>query len=256
MGGDIDPLFAVAEHDALAESLHAHDPGHLMTFHGREHSSATLYHDAPWLGFNVTYSYRETYVQTHEDRRRTPVKPTVMIESGYEREANDWRYGTPQRMRRQAYWTLLAGSCGHLYGSAFWHLKPGWRDSLDWPGVRQMRHVRDFFEALPWTELRPEFEKELIAAGQGEYGSRDDYVAAAATPDRRVAALYMPVARRLRLRLALFPGPVRARWFDPTTGRYSEAAAAPLPNEGEHTLWPPAREADGDWALVLEAERR
>ncbi|MCI0403323.1 MAG: DUF4038 domain-containing protein, partial [Acidobacteria bacterium] len=254
MGGDIDPEFAQAEHDALAESLHEHDPGRLITFHGREHSSATLYHNAKWLGLNMTYTYGDTYVQSHEDWRRTPVKPTILSESGYERESNDRRYGTPLRMRRQAYWTLLAGSCGHLYGSFYWHLKPGWRESLEWPGALHMKHVRDFFEALPWTEMVPEFEKQLILDGQGEYGSTDDYITAASTPDRRVAALYMPVPRRLKLDMALFPGPVRARWFDPTTGVYSNAAAQPLANQGEHWLIPPPRESDGDWALVLESQ--
>jgi len=253
MGGDRDPGRGQAEHDALAQSLFDHAPHQLITFHGRGHSSATLYHHTRWLGFNFTYDYGETYVQTHEDWRRKPVKPTVMSESGYEREANDRRFGTPQRMRRQAYWTLLAGSAGHFYGTAFWHLKPGWREHIDWPGARHMKHVRTFFEALPWTQLAPEFEKELIIDGQGVYGSDDDYVVAAATPDRKVAALYMPVPRRLKLDLSVFPGPMRARWFDPTTGAYSEASGEPLPNQRDYTLWPPVRETEGDWALVLEA---
>lgn len=253
MGGDRDPEYAVAEHDALAEAIRAHDPKHLMTYHGAVHSSGTLYHNAPWLDLNLNYNYRETYVQPHEDYRRTPVKPTLMGESGYEREANDNRYGTPQRMRRQAYWTLLAGSCGHLYGSSFWHLKHGWRDALDWTGVRQMRHVRELFESLPWHRLVPQFEKELILAGQGEYGSREDYITAAATPDRRIAALYMPIARRVKLNLALFPGPVHARWFDPTDGIYSDAGDKILPNQGERWFTPPARECDGDWVLLLES---
>ena len=253
MGGDRDPGYALAEHDALAEAIHEHDPQHLMTFHGREHSSATLYHHASWLGLNLTYNYRETYVQSHEDYRRTPVKPTFLGESGYEREANDHRYGTPQRMRRQAYWTLLAGSCGHVYGTAFWHLRPGWRDSLDWTGARQMKYVRDFFESLPWHQLVPEFEKQLILAGQGEYGSKEDYVTAAATADRKTTVLYMPIARRVRLNLALFPAPVRARWFDPTTGAYIEMGRESLPNRGDRWLTPPPRDCDSDWVLLLQA---
>ncbi len=112
--------------------------------------------------------------------------------------------------------------------------------------------MRDLFASLPWHQLVPEFEKQLILAGQGEYGSKEDYVTAAATPDRRTALLYMPIARRLRLNLALFPAPVRARWFDPTTGIYRDAAPEALPNRGEHWLNPPARECDSDWVLLLQ----
>lgn len=253
MGGDIDPNEAMPEQLALAEAIHRHDPQHLVSYHGREHSSGDLFHDAGWLGINFTYSYVETYTQTHGDWQRTPVKPTLLSESGYEREANDWRYGTPQRMRRQAYWTLLAGSCGHFYGTAFWHARPGWRESLDWPGARHMQIVCKFFESIPWYTLVPEFEKKLIVEGNGEYGSNDDYIVAAAAPDLSLAVIYMPVARYLGLDLTIFPTPVQARWFDPTTGEYGESFQ--LKNQ-KYTAWgkrlvPPARECDSDWVLML-----
>ena len=253
MGGDRDPEYAMAEHNALAESIHKHDPQHLMTYHGSVHSSSTIYHDAEWLGINMAYNYRETYVQTHEDYHREPIKPTFMGESGYERESNDLRYGTPQRIRRQAYWTLLAGSCGHLYGSAFWHFRPGWRGSLDWTGVKQMKHVRDFFESIPWYELIPEFEKQLILDGQGEYGSKEDYITASATPDHKVVVLYMSVARCVKLNLALFPASIKARWFDPSSGVYTDATNELIANQGDRWFTPPARDCDGDWILLLEA---
>ena len=255
MGGDRDPGYAMAEKTALAEAVHRHDPGHLMTFHGREHSSADLFHGEEWLGINATYSYVETYTQAHQDRRREPVKPTLMIESGYEREANDWRYGTPQRMRRQAYWALLAGSCGHFYGTAFWHQKPGWRESLEWPGAGHMQILMNFFNALPWHMLVPGFEKQLIPEGNGEYGSNDDYMIAAVTPDRRLAVLYMPVARHLGLDLTVFPAPVKAQWFDPVSGSYLEPF---MLDNAKYAEWgkripPPPRDCDSDWILILRA---
>jgi hypothetical protein len=256
MGGDRDPEYAMEEHAALAEAIHADDPRHLITFHGREHSSAVLFHEADWLGFNFTYSYLETCTQTHEDWSRSPLKPTLLGESGYEREANDWRYGTPQRMRRQAYWTLLSGSCGHFYGTAYWHQRPGWRESLDWTGARHMRIVHEFFRSLPWHALVPGFEKRLVVEGNGEYGSKEDYIVAAATPDLRLAVLYMPVSRHLGLDLSFYAAPVTARWFDPTTGAFGEPFQ--LANR-KHVDWgrrinPPDRDCDGDWVLVLQGD--
>jgi len=253
MGGDIDPNEAMPEQLALAEAIHRCDPQHLISYHGREHSSGDLFHNAEWLGVNFTYSYAETYTQAHEDRCRAPVKPTLLSESGYEREANDWRFGTPQRMRRQAWWTLLAGSCGHFYGTAFWHARPGWRESLDWPGARYMQTMRAFFESIPWYNLIPEFEKRVIAEGNGEYGSNGDYIVAAAAPDLSLTVIYMPAARHLGLDLSFFPGPVQAQWFDPAAGAYG----GPFTLENQkYTDWgrrvaPPARECDGDWVLVL-----
>ncbi|RQW02304.1 DUF4038 domain-containing protein [candidate division KSB1 bacterium] len=254
LGGDRDPEYAKEEQLALARAIHQHDPHHLITFHGREHSSADLFHNEAWLGFNLTYNYAETYSQSHQDWHRIPVKPTLMGESGYEREANDWRYGTPQRMRRQLYWALLSGSCGHFYGTDFWDQKPGWRESLDWLGAHQMQIAKQFFDALPWQTLAPEFEKKLIVEGNGDYGSNDDYITAAATPDLSVAVLYMPVARHLGLDLSFYSGPVQARWFDPTTGVFQEAFQ--LDNK-KYIQWgkrisPPVRDCDSDWVLVLE----
>lgn len=254
LGGDIDPEYASAEQDALALSLFTQAPHQLITFHGREHTSAWLYPDAKWLGVNVTYGYGETYTQSHADWSRQPVRPILMSEAGYEREANDSRAGTPQRVRRQAYWALLAGSAGHFYGTYYWDFKPAWREQFEWPGARHMKYVREFFEALPWSDFVPRFEQSLIVNGNGPYGSVEDYVTAAATPDRRVAALYMPIARALKLDLGLFPDPVRGRWFDPTTGRYTDATEKPLANQGTHLFTPPPRDGDTDWALVLTAD--
>ncbi len=252
MGGDRDPEYAMKEHAALARAIHAHDPEHLMTFHGREHSSATLFHNEDWLGFNSTYNYAETYTQTHEDWQRQPVKPTLLIESGYERESNDHRYGTPQRLRRQAYWTLLAGSCGHFYGTAFWNEKPGWRESLDWIGAGQMMHVRRLFDALPWPALSPGAEKQAIIEGQGDYGSKEDYVIGAATADWKTAVFYLPIARRLKVCMTRFPAPVWCRWFNPVSGAHADVAAHPLSNEADQWFTPPARDCDSDWVLLLQ----
>ncbi|RPH89829.1 MAG: hypothetical protein EHM72_19845 [Calditrichaeota bacterium] len=102
----------------------------------------------------------------------------------------------------------------------------------------------------------PEFEKKLIVAGNGEYGSNDDYIVAAAAPDLKLVVLYMPVARYLGLDLTIFPAPLQAQWFDPTTGIYLE----PFQLENRryvdwgHRVAPPARDCDSDWVLVLRCD--
>ena len=49
--------------------------------------------------------------------------------------------------------------------------------------------------------------------------------------------------------------PARAKWFDPTTGKYQVASASASPGATTESFTPPAKnaEGDGDWVLVLAA---
>jgi hypothetical protein len=49
-------------------------------------------------------------------------------------------------------------------------------------------------------------------------------------------------------------GPVLGRWFDPSSGIYSDIAGGVFPNSGRHTFVIPGNNAAGarDWVLVLE----
>ena len=253
MGGDRDPEYALAEHDALAEAIHTHDPTHLMTFHGSVHSSRTLYHNAPWLDLNMNYNYRETYVQSHEDYRRTPVKPTFMSESGYEREANDNRYGTPQRIRRQAYWTLLGGQ-----------LRPPVRQQLLAPGTRLAglarlaRRSSDEARAGPVRIAavastrsrvregvdprrpgRVRFARRLHH-GRRDAGPQDRCALHAHCPAREAGSRFVPRTRACPL--------VRS-----DHRHLQRSGRKALPNRGEHWFTPPARDCDSDWVLLLES---
>ena len=53
-------------------------------------------------------------------------------------------------------------------------------------------------------------------------------------------------------------GRMRARWFDPASGRYQDVPDSPFPGAGVRTLTPPGSNADGDpdWVLILEAVNR
>jgi hypothetical protein len=62
---------------------------------------------------------------------------------------------TPAVLRRQEYWSILAGAAGQLYGNGYtWPFKPGWKDKLDTPGAVQMaapnRATRRAIPFLTW----------------------------------------------------------------------------------------------------------
>ena len=82
----------------------------------------------------------------------------------------------------------------------------------------------------------------------------NDYVTAARTRDGTLAIAYLPVLRPVTVDLRQMSGRVLARWYDPTTGRFSPAADSPLPNRGSETFVPAGTNNDGDqdWVLVLK----
>jgi hypothetical protein len=101
----------------------------------------------------------------------------------------------------------------------------------------------------------------VITAGLGgscqEIPAKEcDRAVAARTGDGRLVVAYVPSARELSVDLTQLGGTVTARWYDPTSGAYTDAAESPLPNTGTHAFTPPAENADGigDWVLVLEAD--
>ncbi len=120
---------------ALAEGLKEGDGGaHWITVHpDPSPQSSSFMHDQPWLSFNMLQTcidIEQIHAMTSADYAYTPIKPAVMAEGGYEGvEFN--RPITPLDIRRQAYWTYLAGG-HHIYGHNDNWTAPGkWRDWID-----------------------------------------------------------------------------------------------------------------------------
>ncbi|MBO0930824.1 apiosidase-like domain-containing protein [Fibrella aquatilis] len=279
LGGDNDPKSIRAEIVALAEGLHAALPGQLKTFHASPpHSSTDLFQYAPWLGFSMIYTYwrekpnewtdpqhqKHVYEAALEEYNKSDRMPFVLGESQYEgdgsRYAND--IGTPQQVRRQAYWTMLCGGAGHAYGHEGWDFpKLGtakgraydWRTILQYPGGAQhMGHVRQLFEALPWWTLQPDQRHTVLVSGYGEF-MKDNYVAAAMSEDKTLMVAYLPRATNaVGVDLSQFKKPqLSVRWYDPRKGQYSQSTS--MPNQGIKKLSPPLPMQD-DWVLLIGGE--
>jgi hypothetical protein len=60
-------------------------------------------------------------------------------------------------------------------------------------------------------------------------------------------------SRKLTVDLGRFSGPVTARWYNPTTGRWTIVNDVPLPNRGFHSFDTPGDNGSkcNDWVLVL-----
>ena len=276
-GGDIRGSDSTAFWNALGNALKSTAPEHLVTFHpfGRTQSS-TWFHQASWLDFNMFQSGHRRYDQddtelaygednwryVQADYRLTPIRPTLDGEPSYE-HIPQGLHDTTQPLwndadvRRYAYWSVFAGSCGFTYGhrEVFQFFNPGldmpaygatipWKQALDAPGAGQLIHLKNLMSSIPLFDLVP--DQTLVASGQGE---KYDYIAACRGDD--FAYLYNYTGRTVDIAMGKIGGlEVNAYWYDPRMGEYLEIGS--FDNEGIQTFDPPgAREEGNDWVLVL-----
>jgi hypothetical protein len=253
MGGDRDPKAALERVDLIALGIKEFDKRHLFTAHANsEPSMPEHFGSGGWLDINSSCSCERVHERLESDYNHLPVLPTFLIESCYEGEHNS----SQVQIRRQAYWAVLCGGFGHVFGNnPIWHYDaPGlypstgaWQDAMDLPGSVDMMYWGRLFRSRPWFDLVPDQKHEVITAGLGEFLG-NDYLAAGRTPDGSTVIAYMPTRRTITLDMTKISGAqALAWWYDPRTGKASSAGA--FPTSGTRELTPPA---DGDWVLVLD----
>lgn len=210
------------------------------------------------------------------DCGRTPPKPVLDSEAWYEDAPLDPppRYPSYRsafgsfgqgcgaqayHVRRRAYFTVLAGACGHTYGAnpvwshgtTFAKDGPGvtWRTALQFPGGRHMGHLKRLLAARPFDLLVP--DQALVTVGQSD--EYDGHVQAARASDGRYAYVYVADGHPIGVDLTGLRGDRRsASWFDPRTGEY--APVANVENSPAARFDPPGTPGlDNDWVLVVEA---
>ncbi len=259
----------------MADGLRAGDGGkHLITFHpmGQQQSSQ-YFHAAPWLNFNMSQTGHSRNAKNFEfishDYALTPAKPCLDGEPGYEDHPNGFKAENgwlgQHDVRREAYWAVFSGACGHTYGChAVWQFwEPGrepknnpltsWREALALPGADQMRHLRTLIESKPYLTRIP--DQALL-----KQGPKEEWRHIAVTSDRT------PGQKNATFIMAYFPHNVeatfdtsalgkpklRVAWFDPRTGETHTQDVRD--NTGELKITPPGQLHPIDWVLVLTAE--
>ncbi len=260
--------------DAMAEGLKAGDAGsHLITFHPRGPGQSSLQlQDAPWLDFHMSQSSHgardhDNGLFAEHDLALTPLRPTVDGEPRYEtipvgfyfRDYNRLDRFDDADVRQAAWWSVLAGACGHTYGNNnIWQMwQPGrkpqiganipWQDALDHPGARQIGLLRRFIESLPFQLLIP--DQHIIANGPLEGPSK---IRSARASDGSFAIIYTPRGDAFTLDRAIIKAArVRESWFDPRYGATYEIHTSD--NQGYQTYTPPTSGRGQDWVLLLEA---
>ena len=246
MGGDIQGDVKPEVWNALATSIKAIDKNHLMTYHPRgRYTSARWWSKAEWIDFHTFQSGHRKYGQrmgnkdypipdnTEEDNwmyvdstwNYNPVKPVLDAEPSYEdipmglhdKKEPHWRASD---VRRYAYWSVFAGSCGHTYGhnAIMQMLKPGyptsygeagdvktWYQALNDPGFNQMKSLRQLILTFPYFERIP--DQSIIVENGVQYERL------IATRGSDYLLVYNYTSRPMKLDLTKISGQKKRVWW-------------------------------------------
>jgi len=189
--------------------------------------SSSFLHSESWLDFNALQTWNAVkliYPMVTYDYNLKPAKPVLMAEGAYEA---GFEYGfdvTPLWIRRQAYYSYLAGG-HHTYGhNASWRILPSWKEALDAPGAVQMGVLKKIFMARKeWWLLVP--DQSLFASG----GRTGDW----------------PLPRE-------FANEAERRAYTRDLGPFESESGKPTGNE---LLYLAARHQDGKWAMFYLADK-
>jgi hypothetical protein len=175
-------------------------------------------HGDPWLSFNsiqVWKDLRLIYPMTLADYDKTPPKPATMLEGAYEK-GEEYGYPiTPLLVRREAYYTCLAGGF-HGYGhNHLWRVRPAWRAALDDRGAQQMTILKNLFTGLPeWWTMIP--DQGVFNRGGNIQG--DALNLAARSTTGRWLLCYLAGEPNVSIDMSRITGAVSATWINPETG--------------------------------------
>lgn len=290
IGGDIKGDLYYDIWDTLGNTIKSLNPDALMTFHpfGRTLSS-DWFHDAPWLDFNMFQSGHRRYNQKmkaegeDDDTRldigqdnwryvekayqKTPIKPVLDGEPSYESipqglhdttqpfwDAND--------VRRYAYWSVFAGSCGHTYGhnaimqmykpdgsKGSYGVREYWNDAINADGAKHMHHLKELMLSVPYFERIP--DQSVI---DGDLGEKYDRLLATRGLD--YIFVYTYTGRSIRVSMGKITGDmVCAWWFDPETGDMQKIGI--YENKGIMEFTPPTNKKSWtDYVLIITDSKK
>ena len=278
-GGDTFGSDSTATWNIIGRTLDEADPNHLITFHpyGRMQYSM-WFHDESWLDFNMLQSGLRRYDQddtelnygednwryAKDDWSKDPVKPTLDGEPSYEGIPQGLHdptqpYWTEDDVRRYAYWSVFAGTCGFTYGhnaimqfhrlgdaDSSYGVREYWHDALIAPGAGQMQYLAKLMLSRPYFERIP--DQSIVGDTQGK---RYNYQAA--TRGKDYAFIYTWNGKDIQVNLGIISGEmVKASWYDPRTGQTNEVGE--FENMGSQLFETPGQVMDGnDWVLILDS---
>jgi hypothetical protein len=238
----------------MVKGIRENDPVHLFSSHNQPESMATTpWPGEKWLSVNNVYSYDSVlYKRYRTAYDQLPVMPYYQIESAYENEHNS----TPQQLRSQAYWAILSGAMGHIFGNCpVWSYgsakkfcaEADWKKEMNNNGSVSMDYLQRLFRSRQWQLLIPDFDNHFITSGCGTWGKKD-HVASARTSDGNTIIAYLPSKRSVTVNMTGIHGNMaKCWWYNPSDGKALEIGT--YKTSGVHSFTPLS---EGDRILVID----
>jgi hypothetical protein len=292
LGGDIRGEDYYAMWDMCGKYLRKHSPGKLIGYHpfGRT-SSSYWFNGCEWLDFHqfqsghrrydqfqvkkneaVTVSWDDTtatepwygedswrYVLA--DHSKTPLRPVLDGEPSYEHIPQGLHDGSQpfweeHHVRRYAWWSVLAGACGHTYGDnsimqmygtgtpPAYSVVDTWETALHHAGSGGMGVLHGILTEIGFTDCEP--MQLLLGDDEGE---KHDIIKVFGNEKNIIAYNYSGRMFSLQ-RTTEGICPYDAWWVDPANGIKSYFGLFDLSQKTDFT--PPVKKyGHNDWVLLL-----
>ena len=259
----------------------------VMTYHtcyemetGKYSTMSYWTDEEAWISFIMLQSGHglktRNYVEVQKEYERPRTLPVLDGEPAYEQMPMNWPQFFPLHdewiVRKRAYWSLFAGSCGHTYGHAsVWCMISekeknevliySWYEALERPGAYQMKILRDFIDSIPFERCVP--AQHIIghrdACGEG---CLDGHRQAAADSRGQFAMVYLTNGGSEIVDLSCLNGErLKAVWFNPRDGkrydsdnRVSDKPFEVQGDEGWLEFKAPTHGEHCDWILILSSD--
>ncbi len=289
LGGDIRGSEFPEMWKTMGQILKRDTPGKLIAYHpfGRTCSSYWFL-ESKWLDINMFQSGHRRYDQPDlrswddkvgsepwygEDNWRyveaelkkikdgAPARPVLDGEPSYEQIPQGLHdpsepYWQEYHVRRYAWWSVLAGSCGHTYGdnSVFQFYGTGhiqefgavdsWDKAIHHTGSGQMQFLKNLMLEIGFQNCHP--MQETVISGSGEKEAR---VSAFGRDD--VLVLYSYLGTPLTVKTE--NGEMDGWWMDPATGSRSYFGRMNFSaGDGVELVPPVKKQGHNDWVCILK----
>lgn len=259
IGADMNPLGITGLRDrcdTVVAAMKAADnvySNRLYTTHSERGTLAYTHWSESWVTLDDTYGHWNTVAGlANTAYAHSPTMPFFLIEGDYENEA-----GSTQQLRAQAYWTILGGGCGHIFGNCpIWELGTtvyncgqgtGWsvvQNALGSAGSVSMTRFNALFTSRHWWKLVPDLSSSVLTAG-AQTGNNLAMVSYAS--DSSVILGYLPTQRTITINPSVLSGDsIHVQFYNPSTGIYTEIGRyAKVAQNFTPT-------STGDWVLVID----
>jgi prepilin-type processing-associated H-X9-DG protein len=218
---------------------------------------------APYMSVNGVYTYgsggKSIYGMARHGYLHTPTSPVYLKETGYEGEIP----GDAASVRKYEWWCILSGTTtGLIYGNgSVWPFTPGkWQEAMESRGTLDVARIAGLMNSVAWQNLVPSELDGMPLLVTSPNGSQtpitQNYAAAAQTRDGSLLMAYVPPftsgPQSLRLNLKAMRQPVRARWWDPTSAKFT--MIDPRLTASSRLFVTPGTNQGGvnDWLLILD----